>query len=137
MILFKRRVTPHSHFLFPSTNTIPSHILRTISHHNSMATSFEISPSMVVGAVYPWLESYAKRESTSSYVLQMIEFELGAVGAAFDEDRWLDILDYIDTRQNGWEEVKAEWQRIRSGMYIGLPQSIDVFTPSVSTIARR
>ncbi|KIM55528.1 hypothetical protein SCLCIDRAFT_30313 [Scleroderma citrinum Foug A] len=113
-LLKSLRVTPHSLFLFPSTNTIPSHILRTISHHNSMATSFEISPSMVVGAVYPWLESYAKKESTSLYVLQKIEFELGAVGATFDEDRWLDILDYIDTRQNGWEEVKAKWQRIRS-----------------------
>ncbi|KIM67506.1 hypothetical protein SCLCIDRAFT_21036 [Scleroderma citrinum Foug A] len=79
-----------------------------------LTPSVEISPSMVVSTVYPWLERYAHNEVTLSHVLHHINFELGAVKAHFDEDRWMDILEHIETRPNGWDKVKAEWLRVKS-----------------------
>ncbi|KIM65443.1 hypothetical protein SCLCIDRAFT_22646 [Scleroderma citrinum Foug A] len=79
-----------------------------------LTPSVKISPSMVVSTVYLWLERYARNEVTLSHVLHHIDFELGAVKAHFDEDRWMDILEHIETRPNGWDEVKAEWLRVKS-----------------------
>ena len=92
---------------------------------------------MVVDDMYPWLERYMEKESTSLYVLQKIEFKLSAIGATFQEDCWSNVLDYIDIRQDGWEKVKAEWKRVRSGTLHQSFLSIDVFIPSASTISPR
>jgi len=70
---------------------------------------------MVVSSVYTWLEKYANKEATVSHVLHNIEFELGAVKASFHEDSWMDILDHIAIRPNGWDEVRTEWGRVKSG----------------------
>ena len=79
-----------------------------------MATSFEVTPSMVVNKAYLWLEKYANKLENSQLVLAKIQFELEAVGVAFKEECWLDILDYINTKSEGWEDVKAAWQKVKT-----------------------
>ncbi|KIM67460.1 hypothetical protein SCLCIDRAFT_21003 [Scleroderma citrinum Foug A] len=79
-----------------------------------MATSFEVTPSVVVDKAYLWLEKYANKLENSQLVLAKIQFELEAVGVAFEEECWLDILDYIDTKSEGWEDVKAAWQKVKT-----------------------
>ena len=79
-----------------------------------MATSFKVTPSMVVDKAYLWLEKYANKLENSQLVLVKIQFELEAVGVAFEEECWLDILDYIDTKSERWEDVKAAWQKVKT-----------------------
>lgn len=87
-----------------------------------MVTSFEITPSMLVDAAYQWLEKYANKSASSQLVLQQIQFELELADVAFEENRWLDILEYMDMRPEGWEDVKAKWRRAKvSGAYLVAP----------------
>jgi len=85
-------------------------------HRCAMSTSIKITPSMVMSSMYTWLEKYAHKEATVSHVLHNIEFELGAMKASFHEDSWMDILDHIVIRPNGWDEVRTEWGQVKSGM---------------------
>ena len=78
-----------------------------------MATSFKVTLSMVVDKAYLSLKKYANKLENSQLVLLKIELELEAVGVAFEEEHWLDILDYIDTKSEGWEDVKAAWQKVK------------------------
>ena len=102
---------------FPSPITSLSTYFSCFLNITMLTPSVKISPCMVVSTVYPWLERYACNEVTLSHVLHHINFELGAVKAHFDEDHWMDILEHITTRPNGWDEVKAEWLRVKSGMW--------------------
>jgi len=87
-----------------------------------MATSFEITPSMVVDKAYLWLEKFANKSENAHLVMVKIQFELEVAGVAFEEERWLDILDHIHMRSEGWEDVKAEWQKVKaSGAYLCNP----------------
>ena len=87
-----------------------------------MATCFKVTLSMVVNNAYLWLEKYANKSETSQVVLVKIQIQLEAVGVAFEEERWLDILDHINTRSEGWEDVKAIWQKVKaSGVYLCNP----------------
>lgn len=82
-----------------------------------MAVSFEFTPPMVVDTVYPWLEKYANKTETSHNVLQNVQFELELVGVIYEEDRWLDVLDFIERGPEGWDDVRAAWQKAKtSGM---------------------
>ncbi|KIM53602.1 hypothetical protein SCLCIDRAFT_31770 [Scleroderma citrinum Foug A] len=65
-----------------------------------MATSFEVTPSMIVNNAYLWLEKYANKSETSQVVLVKIQSQLEAVGVTFEEEHWLDILDLGISR--GW-----------------------------------
>ncbi|KAL4066416.1 hypothetical protein V8B97DRAFT_2025398 [Scleroderma yunnanense] len=77
-----------------------------------MATSFEITPSMAVNAVYLWLEKYANKMETLQLVLQNIQSKLEAIDVSFEEEHWLDILKYINMRSEGWEDVKTTWKKV-------------------------
>ena len=78
-----------------------------------MATSFKVTLSMVVDKAYLSLKKYANKLENSQLILLKIELELEAVGVVFEEEHWLDILDYIDTKSEGWEDVKATWQKVK------------------------
>jgi len=93
------------HLFFSSSSSQHTYLQRYSSflqHQYAMSTSIKITPSMVMSSVYMWLEKYANKEATVSHVLHNIEFELGAMKASFHEDSWMDILDHIVIRPNGW-----------------------------------
>ena len=79
-----------------------------------MATSSEVTPSMVVDKAYLSLKKYANKLENSQLVLVKIQLKLEAVGVTFEEEHWLDILDYIDMKSEGWEDVKAAWQKVKA-----------------------
>ena len=79
-----------------------------------MATSFKITPCMALDTVYPWLEKYADETATSHNTLRNIQFELELADIIYEEDHWIDVLECIERRPEGWVDVRAAWQKAKT-----------------------